>query len=251
MSPDQTSAAANALALHAGGYLFNTIVSQGVTCRYCRVPVSPPYETCVACHGLDSQGLMRADRRGYLTYAISTAQSATLMYGYKGAHGAEHHQAIIRMLLQVGFMGHASCPLRLGGGSSPRWAVVPSLRQRVGVHPLTSIVRQLIVPGFEIELAPGSVAGDARIFNPDHFSVVSPVPMDCHAVLIDDTWVGGGHAESAGLALRRAGATQVSILNVARMLNMSWGANPPFVRDVLRGPYVATVCPWTATGVCP
>ena len=45
-------------------------------------------------------------------------------------------------------------------------------------------------------------------------------------LLIDDTWTSGGHAQSAALALRQAGATRISALIVARWLTDDLGIAP-------------------------
>lgn len=244
--------AAAQIAVHAGGYLFNTILEPGVTCVHCRVPVVSPFEVCHACNVLNGTGLQRADRLAFLVYAIQHMQSESMMYGYKGAQGFERHRSIMRMLVTVGFFGHSVCALKLGGGTCHRWAVVPSLKGRKGLHPLADIVRSLTVPGFDVELVPAQRISDPRAFDPRHFTVSTQLPDDCHVFLIDDTWVGGGHAESAGLALRESGATQVSILSIARMLNMDrWPPNRPFVKERLSKPFDSEACPWTPDGVCP
>lgn len=41
-------------------------------------------------------------------------------------------------------------------------------------------------------------------------------------LLIDDTWASGGHAQSAGHALRRAGANAVALIAIGRHVQPGW-----------------------------
>ena len=54
-------------------------------------------------------------------------------------------------------------------------------------------------------------------------------------LLLDDTWTGGGHAQSAVLGLRAAGATRVSLLVVARWIKKEFGNNAEFLRELASG----------------
>ncbi len=69
-------------------------------------------------------------------------------------------------------------------------------------------------------------------------------------LLIDDTWAMGGHAQSAVLALRKAGAGRVSVLVVARWLKEDFGDNARALRDIAARDYDPAICPWTGAG-CP
>ena len=69
-------------------------------------------------------------------------------------------------------------------------------------------------------------------------------------LLVDDTWARGGHAQSAVLALRAAGAARVSVLVAARWINEDFGANATFIRGLADRDYDPAVCPWTGS-VCP
>ncbi|GIH08277.1 hypothetical protein Rhe02_63440 [Rhizocola hellebori] len=69
-------------------------------------------------------------------------------------------------------------------------------------------------------------------------------------LVLDDTWAQGGHAQSAALGLRDAGADKVSILTAARWLNPGFGDNSEFVSKSLTSDYNPHQCPWTG-GQCP
>jgi hypothetical protein len=64
-------------------------------------------------------------------------------------------------------------------------------------------------------------------------------------LLIDDTWVGGGHAQGAAKALKLAGAARVTILALARWLDMTWTPTPEFVNSRLASDFDPDICPLT------
>jgi len=71
-----------------------------------------------------------------------------------------------------------------------------------------------------------------------------------HVLVTDDTWVGGGLAQSAVLAARQAGAQHVSVLVLARWLNEDYGSNARFLADLASRDFDPQLCPWTG-GRCP
>ncbi|MCO5972770.1 hypothetical protein [Actinoallomurus soli] len=67
---------------------------------------------------------------------------------------------------------------------------------------------------------------------------------------MEDTWARGGHAQSAALALRKAGADRISVLVVARWINEDFADNRRFVNDLADRDFDPLICPWTGA-VCP
>lgn len=68
-------------------------------------------------------------------------------------------------------------------------------------------------------------------------------------LVVDDTWVSGGKAQSAALALKAAGATAVTVLCVARWLRYDWPDHKRLIES-LQETYNARMCPVTG-GTCP
>ncbi len=108
-----------------------------------------------------------------------------------------------------------SCVITGGaGGGRPglAWppthlAVVPSARGRPGPHPL----RALIGPHLSCRWTDLVAIPDyhhVRELDPDRF-LAAPVPGG-RILLLDDTWTTGASAQSAAMALRRAGARSVA-----------------------------------------
>jgi len=171
------------------------------------------------------------------------------MRGYKARPPIGEHRTIVTLLAVLGLTQHSSCAARLSAAPVTHWAAVPSLPARPGEHPLRPIVRAT-APGTELPLSAAGGTTNPRSVDPQHFRAATALPPGAHVLIIDDTWVGGGHAQSAVLAARSAGAAYVSVLVVARWLNENYGSNARFLADLAGGDYDPGLCPWTGAG-CP
>jgi hypothetical protein len=129
------------------------------------------------------------------------------------------------------------------------WAIVPSLPAKPGEHPLRSLVINH-APKQEVHLTASAGTQRPRDIDPTHFTCTAQLPPGSHVLLIDDTWVTGGHAQSAALALRNAGAAKVSILVVARWIKEDFGDNKKFINELGSHDYDPRIRPWTS-GTCP
>jgi hypothetical protein len=161
----------------------------------------------------------------------------------------DEHVTIVALLILLALSVHSQCPGVLAGAPVTHWATVPSLPAKPGERPLHRIVNSS-APGREVRLVAAASAQRPRDVNPAHFSTDARLPEGSHALLIDDTSTGGGHAQSAVLALRRAGATHVSLLVVARWIREDFGDNAKFLREIAGQDYDPEICPWTG-GSCP
>ncbi len=250
--PEVVARLSAALVARAGGYLRNTVRQELVTCAVCATPVTG-FRLCYQCQRRRGRtGL--ADATGFLTYAVAGRQSGYVMLGYKGRPPVPEHRTIVTLLMLLGLARHAGCAAHTGcadGASVPvtHWAVVPSLPPRDGEHPLHAIVSR-IAPGREAVLAAADEVDYPRDLDPGHFRAVAPLPSGAHVLLVDDTWARGGHAQSAVLALRAAGAARVSVLVAARWINEDFGANATFIRGLADRDYDPAICPWTGSD-CP
>jgi predicted amidophosphoribosyltransferase len=247
LDEETTARLSGALVARAGGYLRNPVRQRRTTCAVCSAPVAGQGR-CFAC-GLHRAYEGLADACAFLTYAVAGQQSGLVLRGYKEPDSPQEHRVVVALLLMVGLSRHARCPEVLGGAPVTHWASVPSLPARPGEHPLHAIVAQM-APGREARLAAAASARFPRDLDPRHFSADSPLPPGSHVLLIDDTWAGGGHAQSAALAVRRAGAGRVSLLVAARWISPDSGGNVAFLRELAAREYDPAICPWTG-GTCP
>ena len=236
-----------ALVSRAGGYLRNPVHADRVTCAICTTPVNG-YRRCIPCsrqHNLP--GL--ADAVAFLTYAVAGQQSGYVMRGYKAPKPLEEHRTIVALLLLAALSRHAPCPGTVAGTPVTHWATVPSLPAKPGEHPFHALASR-IAPGPEIRLIAAASAPQPRVISPDHFRPSGQLPRNAHVLLLDDTWATGGHAQSAALGLRSAGAAHVSLLVAARWVKTDYGDNAAFLRSLADRDYDPEVCPWTGGG-CP
>lgn len=244
-----------ALVARAGGYLRNPVRQDRVTCAVCTTPVEG-HRRCFQCEQHRRyEGV--ADVTGFMTYAVGGQQSGYVMRGYKAPRPLDEHRAIVTLLALLALSRHGSCPEALGGDRVTYWATVPSLPAKPGEHPFHGIIHGLISGG-EVPLASArAVALTAvpkvhypRGVSPDHFQTSSRLARGSHVLLMDDTWTGGGHAQSAALALRKAGAARVSLLVIARWIKEDFGNNAQFLGAIADHDYDSETCPWTGGG-CP
>ena len=238
--------------LHAqSGYLANPIHLPS-TCRICCGVHDPAYgDLCYRCREIAKHPLS-SSTVGALTYAADRTQSARLMYGYKAARPGPSHRRTIEALLLTAIIGHTGCMYALTGAPWAGWASVPSLREHAPTeHPLHAIIAPFLGTGSEIALRAKRplTKEQGRDFDPGHF-VADPIDRPGTILLIDDSWVSGGHAQSAAVALRQAGAEQVAILAIARWMQPGYRDTTEVLAAARERGYDPRRCPWTH-GDCP
>jgi hypothetical protein len=155
-----------------------------------------------------------------VAYAVKGGPLAADLWRYKGGDHAASER--LRALLRDFLRDHGSCAWRAAGiATSPgRVAVVPSGQGRPGPHPLALLAASCLalpevplsarvpdVPrGREIGLGwlrvGGAVAGES-------------------VLVVDDTWVSGGSAQSVAVALKRAGAARVVVVVLGRHVDLA------------------------------
>ncbi|GAA1769360.1 hypothetical protein [Nostocoides vanveenii] len=201
--------------------------------------------------GIDLLGVVT-----YAGYLDPIAQSGHVMRGYKNpAIPRGSHWQTVRLMAALGLLCHRDCPGKLLGQPPTAWATVPSLpaTPQPQTHPLNEMVRQLARQGgHEVVLEAKGHVQNPRAINASHFTVRADSARGRHILLIDDTWTGGGHATSAAMGLKAAGATHVSVLVLARWLSIGWEATTTaWAKRALTAPdFRPDVCPWTQ-GSCP
>jgi predicted amidophosphoribosyltransferase len=230
-----------------GGYLRNPVRQRGVTCADCLTPVDS-YRLCFQCKGHRVHNGL-GDAMAFLTYAVAGEKSGYVMRGYKARPAIAEHRMVVGLLLLLALGEHTRCADVLTGTPVTHWAIVPSLPSKPGEHPLRSLVINS-ARGSEVTLLANASASRPRDIDPAHFTSTAQLQQHSHVMLVDDTWTSGGHAQSAVLALRKAGADKVSLLVVARWIKEDFAHNKDFVEQLAGHDYDPGVCPWTG-GNCP
>lgn len=256
--PAKVAEVGSALATSAGGYLHNAVRMPHVTCSVCSTPVDG-YEMCFRCREHARSGLPIADRVASVVYAVKRYpngqrdQVYTAMYGYKAPVPQPGYVKLIRSLLILGLVGHFGCDRKLSGQSEVRWAAVPGTQHAGREHPLHALIAPLFTsPELEVplRLAPGAEKERGAIAS-QRLEVGTPIAPHTHVAVLDDSWVTGGSAQSAAVALRAAGAASISILTVARVLEPSYPPTSEFLTsEYWNGGFDYRVCPWTGSD-CP
>jgi hypothetical protein len=187
-------------------------------CALCRGPVRGGHGRCFHCnlHAESAPDLL-ADAVTPIAYARKGGPLARDLWVYKSAL-PQARQAATRLLtlLLVYLHDHGRQAWRPAGPAGPTHAcVVPSGRGRPGPHPLKALVSgYLRLPWARLDQRPGADAW-GRCLDPERFRA-PPSLAGARVLLLDDTWVSGAAAQSAAVALKRAGCRSVATLVLGR-----------------------------------
>jgi hypothetical protein len=150
-----------------------------------------------------------------VAHAVKGSRLASDLWRYKAAGDLEAAERL-RGMLRAFLSDHGACLGQAAG--VPGWdqvAVVPSGQGRPGPHPLREIVASCM-PLPEARLsAPAAVPARGREITVGWPRVASDVAGQA-VLIVDDTWVSGGTAQSAAVALKLAGANRTAIVVLGR-----------------------------------
>jgi hypothetical protein len=192
-----------------------------VFCRTCRGPAQPGFARCYQCNLAAGQaGGLLADVVAPIGYAVRGGRLAADLRRYKSERpGAAQAGARLREMLAGFLRDHAGAVWRAAGMDTgpAAVAVVPSGQGRPGEHPLLGMVLRCVdLPLVRLSVAPGAALG--RGVTVDWLRADGPV-AGADVLVVDDTWVSGGSAQSAAAALKLAGARRVAIVVLGRHVN--------------------------------
>jgi predicted amidophosphoribosyltransferase len=243
----------DAIVSQGGGFLRNVVREPLVTCATCGTPVDG-FAYCYGCKTIRDYGEPIADIVGSVTYAVKGLQSGHVMHGYKATPHQEEHRQIVQLMAADSLLSHVECASRLVGAPVTSWATVPSLTTSRGAveHPIHMAVAPFLPWLPEAQVLKSPSAKNPRSFRPENFDVQSDLEGD-HLLVIDDTWTSGSQAQSVAVAARRDGAEHVTILTVARWLDLNWQPTRDFVKARLApkgNDFRPGVCPFTGAA-CP
>jgi len=205
-----------------------------VICRTCRGPAPDGFARCYQCDLAVSQvGGLLADVVVPVGYAVRGGPLATDLRRYKSnqAGAAESAARLCDMLAEFLRDNGDSVWRAAGMTAGPAAvAVVPSGQGRRGAHPLLGIVSACLdLPVLRLSVVPGNI--HVRGVTVGWLRAEDPVP-GADVLVVDDTWVSGGSAQSAAVALKLVGARRVAIVVLGRHVNPT---------DPRSGPFLATL----------
>jgi hypothetical protein len=186
-------------------------------CSVCRGPSADRVSRCFQCdlHRQCCEDGM-ADVVVPVAFAVKGGEHAANLWRYKSPRAgsdAAASAAALRALLLVFLRDHRACVCRAAGVAGfTHLAVVPTARDRPGPHPLRALIAPCVrIPWAELVARPGE---PGRELDPARFEA-APIP-GAGILLLDDTWTTGASAQSAAMALRRAGAAAVATVVLGR-----------------------------------
>ena len=191
-------------------------------CRTCRGPVGAGFARCYQCElALSQAGRLLADAVAPIGYAVRGGSLAADLRRYKSDRAADAAAAAARL--------RGSLAAFLRGKGDALWreanmsagptavAVVPSGQGRPGDHPLVGLALSCVaLPLVRLSVAPEEI--HTRGVNPRWVRVGDPVAGG-DVLVVDDTWVSGGSAQSTAAALKLAGARRVAVVVLGRHVN--------------------------------
>jgi len=186
-------------------------------CASCRGPARRGYARCFHCrlHAETAPGLL-ADVVAPVACAPKGSRLATDLWLYKSGRAGSREAGAALLAMLLVFLHDEGPRIWPGPGPLPDCAcVVPSRRGRPGAHPLQALVRGcLALPWVTLLARPGEDLW-ARMLDPGRFRAQRPL-NGAAVLLLDDTWTTGGTAQSAAVALKRAGARSVAVVVAGR-----------------------------------
>jgi hypothetical protein len=195
-----------------------------VFCRTCRGPVEARFARCYQCDlALSQAGGLLADAVAPVGFAVRGGPLAEDLRRYKSerADAGERvrSEARLREALATFLRDEGDALWREAGMSAgpTAAAVVPSGQGRSGAHPLAGLVRSCVdLPLLRLTVVPTVI--HSRGVDTGWLRVTGAV-AGADALVVDDTWVSGGSAQSAAAALKLAGARRVAIVVLGRHVN--------------------------------
>jgi hypothetical protein len=213
-------------------------------CLACRGPVRPGYARCYQCdlHEQAAHGCL-ADAVVPISYAVKGTCFAAGLWQYKsGLDAARRVRAGLRALLLIFLRDHGGCVWRQAGMPTPtHLAVVPSGSGRPGPHPAWDLVSPYLrLSRVTLSVRPGAEPA-GRELNPGRLRATG-LPPGGDVLLVDDTWVSGASAQSAAVALKRAGARRVAVVVLGRHVNPADPNAGPLARSLEIGRFDQAWC---------
>jgi predicted amidophosphoribosyltransferase len=221
-----------------GNFMFNPLrADEPNVCRRCLTFANPGYQDCYSCGQRRPE--WPAEVVCPISYAIKGEQLYRLLYGYKGSNEEARGQfrlalaAILWRWIQA-HEGRLAEVARVGSAEFEVVTTVPSSDPARVPHPLGQIVSETVKPlagRYAPVLERSGKEVESRVTDREKYR--STENLDGRSVLlIEDTWVSGANAESAGGALKDAGAGAVATVVIGRLIDRDYQDNDRRLRGI-------------------
>jgi predicted amidophosphoribosyltransferase len=196
------------------------------TCSVCHTFVNPDFSRCYRC-GMENPDEFKivvpisySEHRGQLHHALRIYK--------EGIEGVSSYAALRLMAILWRYLEAHEGSIAAHAGAD-RFDVVTTVPSSDPKRDESSTLRMVVEECTPIEdrferllLPTGAIAPDERKYHPDRFAAQRTISPDESVLLIDDTWTTGSRAQSAGTALRAAGASNVAVVVIGRHLQPDW-----------------------------
>lgn len=225
-------------------------------CDVCTAPTSgDTFVRCFQCELHLSTGYQLASSVVPLSWAPMygahgySGQAYQDLRSYKEPESSDEHASRLGELLRLVFQHHSACLLPSDPQEPYILSHVPSSNGRPGEHPIQTNFLSRFRP--EIPRIVPKYVGPAdqprnerRVLNPNNWEIPSEeLKQATRAILIEDTWVSGGHAQSIASAFESMGV-RTRIIALGRALDPMRVDHGTFLRTHPNpDPFDAEFCP--------
>ena len=194
-------------------------------CRTCKTFVAPEFTTCYSCF----QQLSLLDEVVPITYSEHLDQMHTALRNYKDGFTASVRSYALNRIAAILWRflaAHETCVASaVGVAGFDLVTTVPSSTpekdDRRGSFRAIAAWCTPIASRYERVLRATGRVPSGRHVDLDRYTTTRRVE-GANVLLLDDTWVSGGHAQSAAGALGRAGASKIAAVVVGRHVQPNW-----------------------------
>jgi predicted amidophosphoribosyltransferase len=201
-------------------------------CDLCLGPVTE-YTECFACKKAFGGAPWELQRR---VVPMTSVVKPSPWYS-----SAPQYMPVLASVAHAYLDAHQADIARMIGGAPDLITIVPS--KRGYVYERQPLKHTLSMSSRLRERLAQTMTHDPKIvvgrqeYNPKAFKVMAQVVKGKRIILVEDTWVTGSTAVSAAGALLEAGASEVAIMPIARVLNDGfWPPDHPY-REAMKAPY--------------
>lgn len=186
-------------------------------CRTCRSTMfGGDGERCGNCRShRERLGGSVLDHVGFTALVQNDRTPTGCFYGYKGQRSRPCLNQLVAML--AAWLRHETC---FDQRPFDVVAPVPSTQGRVD-HPINEVVGTVFGGRFTPLLAPSGSGHGRRDVAAERFTPTRDV-TDGRVLVVDDAWVTGARLQSAGAALKQAGAGTVAGVAIARWVDITF-----------------------------
>lgn len=205
-------------------------------CRTCHGPAGAGFARCHQCElARRAAGGLLADTVAVAGYAVRGGPLAGDLRRYKSGGAGEaavaQSRARLGALLARFLRQHGEAVWQAAGMAAgpAAVAVVPTGQGRPGPHPLLGIVGSCLpLPLIPLAVNPAVPHGRGVSVG---WLVAGRAAAGADVLVVDDTWVSGGSAQSAAAALKLSGAGRVAVVVLGRHVNPDDPVSARFLRE--------------------